>query len=519
LLAAGLESSTRSNCEAVDDRADDWCGGAFPSLFTGVAGALGTGLALWDTTVGVGASVVAGTAIAAGLIGVGLDNALAEAFLTPLGLLVEGGVLPAQAATAIAAIVEGFTTAANIGIAGVGTGIAWKAALDAALANAIAPAGADIINALLADFPNMDFPAAIAAAIGGLAAMGETALTWWDATVTLGASVVAGMAIMAATSAMAVNTAVAGAFVQSIEVLAGTGLLRTPVAAALAALVGSVSSAANVGMLGLGAAVAWKAALDAALAHATATTGVGLIDGIAGMFPNVPEYPVIDVDALHAVLEANFPDFPLLPPLNFADLEPTKFTAVLKSTFPNIPEVDLTALLAALIPNVDFPDCNFADVRDLDASAQLSSTAPKNEVSISSQDEEPELTADSNVVPQPAKQVLAEEPALTEPPSAPRHMLPGEPDEAALVRTASLTPPKHALNDSSKDDLDGVPEPDVKKSNIRSPEAGASESLQSSDSSPQGTVATSQPGSDNSSHKQANGASDRGSNGKQGSNE
>ena len=138
-----------------------------------------------EQDVGLGASVVAGTAITAGLIGVGLDTALAEAFLTPLEVLVEGGVLPAQVATAIAAIVDGFTTAANIGIAGVSTGIAWKAALDAALANAIAAAGADIINALVAGFPNMDFSAALAAVIGGLAAMGETVLTWWDATVTL----------------------------------------------------------------------------------------------------------------------------------------------------------------------------------------------------------------------------------------------------------------------------------------------------------------------------------------------
>jgi hypothetical protein len=546
LLAALVETSNRSSCGAVDTQVDGWCAGAFPSLFPSVAGALGTGLDIWNRTVGLGASVVAGTAITAGLIGVGLDTALAQAFLTPLEVLVEGGVLPAQVATAVAAIVEGFTTAANIGIAGVSTGIAWKAALDAALANAIAAAGADIINALVTGFPNMDFSAALAAVIGGLAAMGETVLTWWDATVTLGASVVVGMAITTATSAVALQTALSGAFLETIEALAGSGLLSAPAAADLAALVGSVSSAANTGILGLGSAVAWKAALDAALAHAIATAGVGLIDGIAGLFPNVPDYPVIDVAALRALSEASFPDFPLLPPLDFADLDPTRFSSVLKTIFPNFPDrelpdlefldVDLAGLLALLhsaIPNSHVPDLdpealvapvdnnnadvpdqdsealvapvhnNNADVPDLDPSAPLSIPLKTN-VSVSAEDEDPGLSEDPSVVEEPPKQVLAEEPK-TEPPSAPKHVLPGEPDEAALVRNASSTPPKHALNDSSMRDLYGAPEQDLKRSNTQSPETRASESFESPDSSPQGSAATSQ--------KQANGASDRGSNG------
>src|SRR3954464_2459773 len=78
LLAARVETSKRSTCEAVDARDDGWCAGTFPSLFTAVAGGLGIGLDIWDTTVGLGAAVVAGSAITAGLIGVGLDTALAE---------------------------------------------------------------------------------------------------------------------------------------------------------------------------------------------------------------------------------------------------------------------------------------------------------------------------------------------------------------------------------------------------------------------------------------------------------
>ena len=137
----------------------------------------------------MGASAVAGIAITPAMIAVDLETALNNAFPTLLDELVAGGLMPVQAATAVGALVEGFTTAAIIDIAGIGTAIAWKAALDAALANAIAPAGADMITALIADFPNMDFTAALAAMIGGLAAMGETALTWWDATTTLLASV------------------------------------------------------------------------------------------------------------------------------------------------------------------------------------------------------------------------------------------------------------------------------------------------------------------------------------------
>ena len=528
LLAALVETSNSSSC-GVDARVDGWCPGAFPPLLPSVAGALGTGLDIWNRTVGLGASVVAGTAITAGLIGVGLDTALAEAFLTQLEVLVEAGLLPAQVATAIAAIVEGFTTAANIGIAGLSTGIAWKAALDAALANAIAAAGADIIDALVAGFPNMDFSAALAAVIGGLAAMGETVLLWWDATVTLGASVVVGMAITTATAAVALQTALTEALLETIEALAGSGLVSAPAGADLAALVGSVSSAANTGILGLGSAVAWKAALDAALAREIATTGVGLIDGIAGLFPNVPDYPVIDVAALRALLEASFPDFPLLPPLDFADLEPTRFSSVLETIFPNFPDgelpdlefpdVDPAALLALLhsaIPNSHFPDVpdqdpealnapvhnNNADIPDLDPSAPLSIPLKTN-VSVTAEDEDPGLSEDPNVVEEPPKQVLAEEPKA-EPPSAPKHVLPGEPDEAALVRNASSTPPKHALNDSSTRDFDGAPEQDLKRSDTQSPETRASESFESPDSSPQGSAATTQ--------KQTNGASDRVSN-------
>jgi hypothetical protein len=572
LLAALVETSNSGSC-GVDARVDGWCAGAFPPLLPSVAAALGTGLDIWNRTVGLGASVVAGAAITAGLIGVGLDTALAEAFLTQLEVLVEGGVLPAQVATAIAAIVEGLSTAANIGIAGLSTGIAWKAALDAALANAIAAAGTDIINALVAGFPNMDFSAALAAVIGGLAAMGETVLLWWDATVTLGASVVVGMAITTATSVVALQTALTGVFLETIEALAGSGLLSAPAAADLAALVGSVSSAANAAILGLGNATAWTAGVAAVLAREIATTGVDLIDGIAGLFPNVPDYPVIDVAALHALLDASFPDFPLLPPLDFADLEPARFSSVLKSIFPNFPDgelsdlefpdVDLAALLALLnsaIPNSHFPDLdpeslvapvhnnnadipdldpesliapvhnnnadipdldpesliapvhnNDVDVPDLEASAQLSIPLEAN-VSVSSEDEEPGLSEDPNVVEEPPKQVLAEEPK-TEPPSAPKHVLPGEPDEAALVRNASSTPPKHALNDSSTRDLHGVPEQGLTRSTTQSPETRASDSSRSPDSSPQGSAATSQSGSDNTPHSQTNGASDRGSNG------
>ena len=473
--------------------------------------------------------MVAGTAITAGLIGVGLDTALAEAFLTPLGLLVEGGVLPAQAATAIAAMVEGFTTAANIGIAGVSTGIAWKAALDAALANAIAPAGADIINALIAGFPNMDFTAALAALIGGLAAMGETALTWVDATVTLAASVVAGMAITMATSAVEFHTALTGAFLETIEMLADSGVLPAPTATALAALVESASSATNAGILGFGSAIAWAAALPAVIAHAITTAGVELIDGIAGQFPDVSDYPVIDLAALRAQLKANFPNFPLLPPLDFADLEQARFLAVLAAAFPNFPGVE--------VPDVELP-C----LPDLDGSSGLS-VLLTGKVSVPSEDKETGSTDEIEVaegtltdslthelpesvvlpkevlpeVPQSPKQVPAEEPK-SELPLVPKHVLPGEPDEAALVRTASTTPPKHALTDRPKHDLREAPEPNLERSTSQSPETRSSESSQSSDSQHR-TAATSQRGADKTSQKQSNGASDGGSNGKSGSSE
>jgi hypothetical protein len=519
LLAARVETSKRSTCEAVDARDDGWCAGTFPSLFTAVAGGLGIGLDIWDTTVGLGAAVVAGSAITAGLIGVGLDTALAEAFLTPLGLLVEGGVVPAQAASAITAMVEGLTTAANIGIAGVSTGIAWKAALDAALANAIAPAGADIINALIADFPNMDFTAALAALIGGLAAMGETALTWFDATVTLGSSVVAGMAITMATSAAEFHTALTGAFLECLEALSRSGVLPAPTATALAAQVESAFSAANAGILGFGSAIAWAAALPVVLAHAITTAGVGLIDGIAAQFPGVPDYPVIDLAALRAQLKANFPYFPLLPPLDFADLNPARFLAMLDAVFPNF-------------PGVEFPNTELPCFPDRDGLTRLS-VLLKGKVSVSSEDEEAGSTDEMKVaegtltdfsthelpesvalpddvlleVPQSPKHVLAAE-AKRELPSAAKHALPGEPDEAALVRTATSTPPKHGLEDSPKHELRGVPESDLKRSSSQSPETRSSESSQSSYSSKHGT-----------SHKESNGASDGGSNGTSGSSE
>ena len=529
LLAARLETNKGSSCEAVDARDDGWCGGAFPSLFTAVAGALGTGLHIWDATVGVGASVVAGTATMAGLIGVGLNTVLADGFLIPLGLLVEGGVLPAPPAAAIAAIVEGFTTAASIGIAGVGTGIAWKAGLDAALANAIAPAGADIINALIAGFPNMDFPAALAALIGGLAAMGETAITWWDATITLGASVVAGIAMTMATSAVDLHTALTRAFLDTIEALARSGVLPAPAATAFAAHVASSTSAVNAGILGLGSAIAWTAGLPAALAHSITTTGVGLIDGIAGQFPNVPDYPVFDVAALHAQLEANFPNFPLLPPLDFADLEPARFLALLEEVFPNFPGVEF--------PDLDFPglpDLELPCPPDLDDSSHLSVLS---KVSVPSENQdgaegtfadwlthelhEPVALPTEDVipeVPQSTKRVFAEEPK-NELPSAPKHALPGEPDEAALVRTASSTPPKHGLENSPKRELREAPEKDVKGSTTQSPGTRFSETSQSSNSSQRGTAATTQSGPDKTSQKQSNGASDGRSNRKSGSSE
>jgi hypothetical protein len=282
-----------------------------------------------------------GRVVVGGLIGVGLNTAVVDAFLTHIDALVASGVIPAPVATSIAATVGGISTAVGIGVAGVGTAIAWKAALDAALANAIAPAGVDIINALLADFPNIDFAAAVAALIGGLAAMGETALTWWDATITLGASTVAGIGITAATSVVGLTTALSGVLLESLQILTGSGLLPASAAAALAELVESVSSAANAHILGIGSAAAWTAALPAALAHAIATKGLDLVEGIAEHFPGVPDYPVIDLAALRMQLEENFPALRLLPPLDFADLKPAKFLALLEEVFPNFPGVEL----------------------------------------------------------------------------------------------------------------------------------------------------------------------------------
>ena len=522
---------------------------AAPSPLTGLAAALGLGLALWDTTVSVGASVVAGAALAPGLIGVGLNTAVVDAFLTHIDALVASGVIPAPVATGIAATVGGISTAVGIGVAGVGTAIAWKAALDAALANAIAPAGIDIINALLADFPNIDFAAAVAALVGGLAAMGETALTWWDATITLGASTAAGIGITAATSVVGLHTALTGLLLESLQILTGSGLLPASAAAALAELVESVSSATNAHILGIGSAAAWTAALPAALAHAIATKGLDLVEGIAGHFPGVPDYPVIDLAALRMQLEENFPALRLLPPLDFADLKPAKFLALLEEVFPNFPGVELPepgsehidlAALIALLHGVfpKFPDPG--DTFEQDATARLAllqggtpgiPDSPDLEVSGHTEDEEPGSAQETNVVettppmsstqvrdwvdspkdvlpelagsakpalpdppdadmPQPLGQEFAEE-LKNELPSASKHARPDEPDERSLIANASSKPPRHAFENTRTHELAAASVPDRKRSNSQSPQSRSSNFSHESDSSQRGTAATS----------------------------
>jgi len=141
--------------------------------------------------------------------------------------------------------------------------------------------------------------------------------------------------------------------------------------------------------------------------------------------------------ALQAQLEENFPNFPLLPPLDFADLKPATFLALLEDVFPSFPglelpglesaHIDLAALVALLhsvIPDCNFPDHNlaaliallhgkipdldFADLRDLDLEAfvpdspdldvfaQLSNL-PRAKVSAFSEDELG-LSEETNIV-------------------------------------------------------------------------------------------------------------------------
>lgn len=285
---------------------------AVTGLINHVAVGLDGALLGWDAAVNIGADLVGDVALGLAGMGVGINAALAaalEAAVTALTPLV--GPLGAPLAATLTAVVDGITGLVDAGVGGVGTAIAWKAELDAVLATALAAGGVTLVNTVTTvllgglglgpvDLPDVNLGAALTALVDHVAVGIDGALLGWDAAVNVGADLVGGVALGMAAAGVGITTALTAALDAALMAL--TPLIGVPLAETLAAMVGGITAVVDAGINGLGAAVAWKAELDAVLADAVAAGGVTLTNSVAtavlGGLGTTPEgLPEVNLDA------------------------------------------------------------------------------------------------------------------------------------------------------------------------------------------------------------------------------
>jgi hypothetical protein len=274
-------------------------GVALAALIGGMAAAINAGIIGWDAAVHAGAAVVTHFGAAAAATGVAINNTLTGALLTAMATFgAIGGPLTAPVAAATVALLGGFSTAINTGMVGLGAALGWKAALDASLADLVTQGGVAIVNTLTAGLLTAlgaivppppggggasGMGAGLAELIGGAAAAIKAGIIGWDTAVHVGAALVTHIATTAAATGVGINSMLTGAVLTAIAAFGTIGGPTTaPVATAAAALVGGFSAAVNTGTLAVGAAVGWKAGLDASLADLVTGVGVGVTDAVAG---------------------------------------------------------------------------------------------------------------------------------------------------------------------------------------------------------------------------------------------
>ncbi|WP_307789288.1 hypothetical protein [Mycolicibacterium baixiangningiae] len=129
-------------------------------------------------------------------------------------------------------------------------------------AEAITAAFADLINALA-----FDVNGAITAANGAF---------------DLGAALVVEIATAAALAGADGVDAIAGALVSLLAALTPEGGVAADLSAAIGLAIGDIGDLIGTGIVGAGAAVAWKATLDDLLVDLVATGGIALTNGVAG---------------------------------------------------------------------------------------------------------------------------------------------------------------------------------------------------------------------------------------------
>lgn len=301
LLAALTESRsalTQFGCADATTCPDNILAIALGALVNFAAVGADGGLLAWDNIVNLGADVVAGIALTPAALGVALSTGLSTAVLNLLGLLGPlAGPITTPLLDGVATVVGDVSAFLNIGIGGLGDAVAWKAQLDAVLADLVATGGAALVNGLTggllgligvvpAGLPDIDFAdaaAALGAVINHVAVGVDGLLVGWDTAVNLGADIVGTIAQTVSATGAAITGTITNAVLNGIAALANlTGPIAAPVFTAVSNLVTGVSGLITTAITIPGAAIAWKAQLDAVLADLVATGGVALTNNLTG---------------------------------------------------------------------------------------------------------------------------------------------------------------------------------------------------------------------------------------------
>jgi hypothetical protein len=132
------------------------------------------------------------------------------------------------------------------------------------------------------DIDGEEIAAAFADLINGIAYDINGAILAANRAVDLGAALVVEIATAAAVAGADGVDAVAGALVSLLAALTPEGGVAADLSAAVGVAIGDIADLIGTGILGAGAAVAWKATLDDLLVDLLATGGIALTNGVAG---------------------------------------------------------------------------------------------------------------------------------------------------------------------------------------------------------------------------------------------
>lgn len=255
-------------------------------------------LLTWDNVVNLGADVVANIALAPAALGVALSTGLSTAIENIVAMLAPlGGPIATPVFDGLATLVDDVSAFVNVGIGGLGEAVAWKAQLDAVLADLVATGGAALVNGLTTGvlglvglvpggLPEIDFTdaaAALGAVINHVGAGLDALMLGWDTAVNLGADIVGTLALTVSATGTAITGAITNAVLNGVAALADlAGPIAGPVFTAITNLVTGVSGLITTAITIPSAAIAWKAQLDAVLADVVATGGVALTNNLTG---------------------------------------------------------------------------------------------------------------------------------------------------------------------------------------------------------------------------------------------